>query len=143
MSIYDRDLSLPFTPPAGSTRSKKSGPFYSFNDVERRKFLKEKKEELEKNQQDLAEKVQKFKKRISQAKFKAAQKRRNLPEIPIAEMADPQRLRRTRTRRSSLLYRPHLWGNRRKILMTGSAITKNIVTLKDSTTLKNLHLQNC
>ena len=89
MSIYDRDQSLPFTPPAGSTRSKKSGPFYSLNDEERRKFLKERKEELEKNQKDLADKVNKFKKRISQSKFKEVQKRRNLPEIPIAEMADP------------------------------------------------------
>ena len=62
MSVYDRDPSLPFSPPARNTRSQKSGPLYSFNDAENRKFLKEKKAKDEQDRQELEKKIHDFKK---------------------------------------------------------------------------------
>ena len=89
MSVYDRDPSLPFSPPTRNTRSQKSGPLYSFNDAENQKFLKEKKEKNEQERQEVEKKLRDFKKRLSQSKFKTAQKHRHLPDLPIAEMTDP------------------------------------------------------
>jgi hypothetical protein len=89
MSVYDRDPSLPFSPPARNTRSQKSGPLYSFNDAENRKFLKEKKEKNEQERREVENKLRDLKKRLSQSKFKTAQKHRQLPDLPVAEMTDP------------------------------------------------------